>query len=157
MNSNSAFFMFSSVAFLFVFKFPTMWLIWMYFASFPSVLYLLESTIGKLSPRRIMLSSSVSSSPLSISPSSDFSRFSDPPPSLFALLISSASISACSFRLLLFGRDGAKDVLWLWWSYLRLRVPGLDNEFLCSTSLLFSGLLFRRLIISIISRVAPQW
>ena len=76
----------------------------MYFASFPSVLYLFKSTIGKLSPRIMMLSSSVSSGSWSISPSFGFSSGSCligwyPPPSLFALLLSSASISAISSRL----------------------------------------------------------
>ena len=48
MNSNSAFLMWSSVAFLFVVSFPTKWFVWMYFASLPSVLYFVKSTIGKL-------------------------------------------------------------------------------------------------------------
>ena len=72
MNSNCAFFTFSSVVSLFVVRFPTKWLIWMFFASFPSVLYLLKSTIGQLSPRSIMLSSSVSTGPWAISPPSVF-------------------------------------------------------------------------------------
>ena len=70
MNSNSAFFMFSSVISLFVVKFPSMWLIGMFFASFPSVFYLFRSTIDKLSPRIIMLYSSVSSGSWSVSTSS---------------------------------------------------------------------------------------
>ena len=69
-NSNSAFLILSSVIFLFAVRFPTMWLICMYLASLLSVLYLDRFTIGKLSPRIIMLSSSVSSSSCSISPSS---------------------------------------------------------------------------------------
>ena len=72
-NSNSAFFIVSSVIFLFPDNFPTIWFIWIQCASFPSVLNLLRSTIGKLSPLLITLSSSVSGCSGSISPSSGFS------------------------------------------------------------------------------------
>ena len=58
MKLNPAFFMFSSVIFLFLVSLPTMWFLWIF--SLPSVWYLLRSTIGRLSPRIITLSSSVS-------------------------------------------------------------------------------------------------
>ena len=48
---------------------PTMWIVWIYFASLPSVLSFVKSTIDKLSRRIITLSSSVSAA-CSISPSS---------------------------------------------------------------------------------------
>ena len=50
------------------------------------------------------------------------------------------------------GRDGAITVLCIWWSYRRLSVPGQDNAFHCSTSLLVSRLLFLILMMSIVSR-----
>ena len=55
--------------FFFVVSIPTIWFICIYFASLPWVLSFVRSTIGKLSPRMITLSSSVSAA-CSICPSS---------------------------------------------------------------------------------------
>ena len=120
-----------SVTFLFAVRFETMWFIWMYFAFFLSVMYI--STIGRWCTRIIMLSSSVSSGACSDSPSSGFSSGSIgigwySPAGLFALLMSSASNSAISFRLLSSGREGANTVRWLPWSYRRLRFPAFSRR-----------------------------
>ena len=75
--------------------------------------------------------------------------------SRFALCSSSASISAMCSQLCLFGREGANIVLWEWGSYRLRKVPGLDNAFRCSTSVLDSGLLFLFCIFLMISCRTP--
>ena len=148
MKLNSAFLIVSSVAFLFPVMLSITWFIWINCVSFPSVLKAFKSTIGKLSPRIIWLSPSLSGSAfqflpivvvLVLSTSTLSSRGWYPPQNLFARVSSSPSISAISCQLLLFGLEGTHICLWAFMSSFLLIVPGRDISNRLSTNLSVSG------------------
>ena len=132
----------------------------LYLTSFPSALSFVRWTIGRLSSRIIILLRSQTS----------LVQFLLPvflPVLLLSLLLSvgshrqfcspSGSVPHQIRRFLLCSVYSAGIVQSNWWWYRRLNVTGRDSAFYCSTSLLATELLFLLRIISIISRVPPQW
>ena len=145
MNSNSAFFDFSLVAFLLTFSFPTMWFICKHFASLMSALYLLESTINMLSPLIIMLSSSVSGGCWSVCSCS--SIFSDCQNEL-------VSLSSVLFTSFLFSNDLFTSD-WFFYAHFLLRCCQCVIWFCFCCVLIGRGIMI--LISSSIYRVRLIW